>query len=100
MRLIVEEDSQAVGAFTAAYIKHRINEFAPTADRPFVLGLPTGAHLEVTVCGPLPPSKRPLCRQLPSSNLPEARGIPQKGRAFVPSRWCVAAVEHDSGCLP
>lgn len=43
MRLIIESDSDAVASFVAAYIKHRIEEFKPTEDRPFVLGLPTGS---------------------------------------------------------
>lgn len=65
MRLIVEEDPQAVGAFTADYIKHRINEFAPTADRPFVLGLPTGADLGPAGQRPCPPSHPPTTGSSP-----------------------------------
>ena len=33
---------KSVGDFTARYIMHKINEYAPTADRHFVLGCPTG----------------------------------------------------------
>ncbi|CEO94328.1 hypothetical protein PBRA_000113, partial [Plasmodiophora brassicae] len=43
MRLIIRPDKQAVGDYVADYVMHRINEFKPTADRPFVLGLPTGS---------------------------------------------------------
>jgi len=43
MRLIIRDDPTAVGDYIAAYITKRINDFAPTADRPFVLGLPTGS---------------------------------------------------------
>jgi glucosamine-6-phosphate deaminase len=32
-----------VGKWVANYIAKRINDFAPTAERPFVLGLPTGS---------------------------------------------------------
>ena len=39
MRLIIDNQ---VGAWAAAYLVRRINTFAPTANRPFVLGLPTG----------------------------------------------------------
>lgn len=42
MRLIPLLDSQAIARWTARYIAKRIKSFAPTAERPFVLGLPTG----------------------------------------------------------
>ena len=34
--------TQDVGDWASAYIIHRIHDFNPTAERPFVLGLPTG----------------------------------------------------------
>ncbi|KAI6039271.1 hypothetical protein EDC04DRAFT_1771797 [Pisolithus marmoratus] len=43
MRLIVRNDPAAVGDYIANYIVKRINDFAPTAEKPFVLGLPTGS---------------------------------------------------------
>jgi len=43
MRLIIRDDPDAVGEYTANYICKRINEFAPTVSKPFVLGLPTGS---------------------------------------------------------
>ncbi|KAI9571717.1 glucosamine-6-phosphate isomerase [Boletus coccyginus] len=43
MRLIIRDDPTAVGDYIANYIAKRINDFAPTADKPFVLGLPTGS---------------------------------------------------------
>ncbi|OAA67359.1 glucosamine-6-phosphate deaminase [Niveomyces insectorum RCEF 264] len=43
MRLIVRDDAEAASAYVADYIVGRIRTFAPTADRPFVLGLPTGS---------------------------------------------------------
>jgi hypothetical protein len=43
MRLIIEPDKDAVGLWAANYVKQRINEFAPTAERQFVIGLPTGS---------------------------------------------------------
>ncbi|KAF8629866.1 hypothetical protein AX15_003225 [Amanita polypyramis BW_CC] len=43
MRLIIREDPNAVGEYIANYICKRINDFNPTRERPFVLGLPTGS---------------------------------------------------------
>ena len=42
MRLIIEQNYQQLSAWAASYIVKRINEFGPTAEKPFVLGLPTG----------------------------------------------------------
>lgn len=42
MRLIPLNEAKDVGLWSARYIADRINDFQPTADRPFVLGLPTG----------------------------------------------------------
>lgn len=43
MRLIPLENLSDVGRWSAQYIVNKINKFAPTADRPFILGLPTGS---------------------------------------------------------
>ncbi len=43
MRLIIHSSADAVADWVARYIRHRIEQIAPTADRPFVLGLPTGS---------------------------------------------------------
>jgi hypothetical protein len=43
MRLVITEDSTRAAQWVAALVKRRILEFAPTAERPFVLGLPTGS---------------------------------------------------------
>ncbi|KAI9507964.1 glucosamine-6-phosphate isomerase [Russula earlei] len=44
MRLIIRDDSASVGEYIGQYIaKRRINDFCPTPERPFVLGLPTGS---------------------------------------------------------
>lgn len=43
MRLIIQESYSQLSQWAAAFIVKRINEFAPTAKRPFVLGLPTGS---------------------------------------------------------
>lgn len=42
MRLIPLTTAEQVGKWAARHIINRINAFKPTADRPFVLGLPTG----------------------------------------------------------
>ena len=42
MRLIPLAQAAQVGKWAAAHIAKRINDFKPTAERPFVLGLPTG----------------------------------------------------------
>lgn len=43
MRLIIQESYSQLSQWAAAYIVKRIKEFGPSADRPFVLGLPTGS---------------------------------------------------------
>ncbi|CAO3702941.1 unnamed protein product [Rhizopus stolonifer] len=43
MRLIVREDYEEVTSYVANYVKERINQFNPSEQRPFVLGLPTGS---------------------------------------------------------
>ncbi|KAI0085025.1 glucosamine-6-phosphate isomerase [Irpex rosettiformis] len=43
MRLIIRDDATSVGEYIGNYIAKRINDFKPTSDRPFVLGLPTGS---------------------------------------------------------
>ncbi|KAI0982284.1 hypothetical protein GJ496_002995 [Pomphorhynchus laevis] len=42
MRLIIKPTGNDVCEWAAAYIKKRINDFKPSSDRYFVLGLPTG----------------------------------------------------------
>ncbi|AKO45916.1 glucosamine-6-phosphate deaminase [[Haemophilus] ducreyi] len=42
MRLIPLKNDQQVAKWAARYIAQRINQFKPSAERPFVLGLPTG----------------------------------------------------------
>ncbi|NIZ19228.1 glucosamine-6-phosphate deaminase [Entomospira culicis] len=43
MQVKIKADDKAVGTWVAQYIAKRINDFKPTADRPFVLGLATGS---------------------------------------------------------
>lgn len=46
MRLIIRDDKEQAAHYISEYIQRRIREFAPAADRLFVLGLPTGSSPE------------------------------------------------------
>ncbi len=46
MRVIIEPDYAGMSRWAAEHVIKRINEFQPTADRKFVLGLPTGSSPE------------------------------------------------------
>lgn len=43
MRLLIQPSYEAISRWAAAYIVEKINAFGPSADKPFVLGLPTGS---------------------------------------------------------
>lgn len=43
MRLIIQDDYESMGLWAAAYVLRRIRNHAPTAAKPFLLGLPTGS---------------------------------------------------------
>jgi glucosamine-6-phosphate deaminase len=43
MRLIIEPDYAGISNWVATYVATKIRKFSPTAERPFVLGLPTGS---------------------------------------------------------
>ena len=43
MRVIIQPDYEKLSAWAADYVVKRINEAKPTAEKPFVLGLPTGS---------------------------------------------------------
>lgn len=43
MRIVIKNNKEETGKWTADYIWSKIESFAPTAERPFVLGLPTGS---------------------------------------------------------
>lgn len=46
MRLIIENNYQAMSQWAAEHVIKRINEAQPTAEKPFILGLPTGSSPE------------------------------------------------------
>lgn len=41
MRVIIESDYQALSQWATNYVAKRINQAKPTAEKPFILGLPT-----------------------------------------------------------
>lgn len=43
MRVIIKSNKDEVGVWAGDYVARKINENNPTADKPFVLGLPTGS---------------------------------------------------------
>ena len=43
MRVIINSDYDECSTWAANYVAYKINRFRPTADKPFVLGLPTGS---------------------------------------------------------
>ncbi|MDE5929402.1 MAG: glucosamine-6-phosphate deaminase, partial [Muribaculaceae bacterium] len=43
MRLIIQENYDKLSKWAAEYVASRINAANPTADKPFVLGCPTGS---------------------------------------------------------
>lgn len=43
MRVIIQPDLQNTSKWAANYIVNKINQFNPTVEKPFVLGLPTGS---------------------------------------------------------
>ena len=79
MRLIIQESYGKMSQWAAAYIARRINEFQPTAEKPFVLGLPTGS----TPIGPykelihLYQTGRVSFRHVVTFNMDEYIGIPE-----------------------
>lgn len=46
MRLIIENNYEELSRWAARHVIERINAFQPTAEKPFVLGLPTGSSPE------------------------------------------------------
>ncbi|MCK5068058.1 MAG: 6-phosphogluconolactonase, partial [Bacteroidales bacterium] len=43
MRIVIKDTKKKTGKWTADYIWNKIEAFGPTADKPFVMGLPTGS---------------------------------------------------------
>ncbi|KIW14649.1 glucosamine-6-phosphate deaminase [Exophiala spinifera] len=47
MRVIIRDTTESASRYAARCIINRINAFSPTAEKPFVLGLPTGSSPEI-----------------------------------------------------
>lgn len=43
MRVIIEPNYEVVSSWVASYVVRKINDFKPSPEKPFVLGLPTGS---------------------------------------------------------
>ena len=43
MKLIIQKNYEEISSWTASHIAKRINDFNPSPEKPFVLGLPTGS---------------------------------------------------------
>lgn len=43
MRVLIKQNEKEIGHWTADYLIKKINDFSPTTEKPFVLGLPTGS---------------------------------------------------------
>jgi len=43
MKLVILENYEEISRWTAKYITKKINDYRPTSDNPFVIGLPTGS---------------------------------------------------------
>ncbi|KAJ3476510.1 hypothetical protein NLI96_g11108 [Meripilus lineatus] len=79
MRLIIRDDAPAVGEYIGNYISKRINDFKPTPEKRFVLGLPTGSS-------PIPTYKRLIAlvkegklsfKNVVTFNMDEYVGLPE-----------------------
>ena len=89
MRLLIHKDYKNVCRWTADYIIRRINAFAPKAEKPFVLGLPTGSsplgvyQNLITACG----EKKVSFADVVTFNMDEYLGLdgehPQSYRRFM-----------------
>lgn len=79
MRIIIEPDYAGLSVWAARFVAERINRFAPTAEKPFVLGLPTGSSplgmyqnlVELNRCGEV------SFRHVVTFNMDEYVGLPE-----------------------
>ena len=79
MRLIIEQDYDRLSEWAANHVVERINQFKPTADRPFVLGLPTGSSPEGMYAALVKANKegRVSFRHVLTFNMDEYVGLPE-----------------------
>ncbi len=79
MRLIIEQDYDRLSQWAANHVVERINEFQPTAECPFVLGLPTGSSPEGMYAALVKAYKedRVSFRHVLTFNMDEYVGLPE-----------------------
>jgi len=79
MRIIIRDDSNEVAEYVANYVIERINAFNPTAERPFVLGLPTGSSPLATYKKLIEACKQGLVsfKNVVTFNMDEYCGLPE-----------------------
>lgn len=80
MRLIIEPDYQQLSAWAAEHVIERINSAQPTAEHPFVLGLPTGSSPEGMYANLVEAYRqgRVSFRNVITFNMDEYVGIPEE----------------------
>lgn len=80
MRLIIEPDYQQLSAWAAEHVIERINNAQPTAEHPFVLGLPTGSSPEGMYANLVEAYRqgRVSFRNVITFNMDEYVGIPEE----------------------
>ncbi len=79
MRILMHDNHLQLSKWTAHYIAKRINEFKPTPEKPFVLGLPTGASPigTYTELIELVKEKKVSFQNVVTFNMDEYVGIPE-----------------------
>ena len=79
MRLIIEKDYQAMSQWAAEHVIERINAFAPTPEKPFILGLPTGSSPEGMYAALVKANKegRVSFKNVITFNMDEYVGLPE-----------------------
>lgn len=80
MRLIIEPDYQQLSKWAAEHVINRINSAQPTAEHPFVLGLPTGSSPEGMYANLVEAYRqgRVSFRNVITFNMDEYVGIPEE----------------------
>jgi glucosamine-6-phosphate deaminase len=79
MRLIIEPNYDRLSEWAANYVINSINNFKPTAERPFVLGLPTGSSPEGMYAALVKANKegRVSFKYVKTFNMDEYVGLPE-----------------------
>ena len=100
MRLIPLSSEADVGRWSARYIADRINAYNPTANKPFVLGLPTGGTPLATYSEliALNKAKKVSFQHVITFNMDEYVGIPaghqQSYRSFMCRHFLIILISR------